>query len=44
MKRIRDWKMYRNPGNILMFCMTLAMFILLLYPYIRNPECSAIGF
>ena len=32
MKRIRDWKLYRNPGNILMFCMTLAFVVILICP------------
>lgn len=32
MKRIRDWKLYRNPGNILMFFMTLAFVVILICP------------
>ncbi|HJB34808.1 MAG TPA: putative 2-aminoethylphosphonate ABC transporter permease subunit [Candidatus Blautia merdipullorum] len=32
MKRIRDWELYRNPGNILMFFMTLAFVVILICP------------
>lgn len=32
MKRLRNWKLYRNPANILMLCMTLAFVVILLCP------------
>lgn len=32
MKKVRDWKLYRNPANIFMLCMTLIFVVILICP------------
>ena len=32
MKKFRDMKLYRNPANVFMICMTLVLVIILICP------------